>query len=94
MVLQDTCEPLPDSNCIFTYHQLIANSMTINSVIQIVVALFAVVAACTRNWSLLSRKRFPPGPFPWPIIGNAAQISIDAPWETFTDWSRKYGWCL
>ncbi|XP_048865609.1 cytochrome P450 1B1 isoform X1 [Brienomyrus brachyistius] len=36
------------------------------------------------------RLRCPPGPFPWPIVGNAAQLGC-APHLYFTHMAKKYG---
>ncbi|XP_053567875.1 cytochrome P450 1B1 [Bombina bombina] len=37
-----------------------------------------------------SKSCYPPGPFPWPLIGNAMQIG-KSPHLTFVDLSKKYG---
>jgi hypothetical protein len=33
----------------------------------------------------------PPGPRPWPIIGNILDIPSAYEWVTFTEWGKKYG---
>ncbi|KAG1727488.1 cytochrome P450 [Suillus paluster] len=33
----------------------------------------------------------PPGPRPFPIIGNVRGIDISAPWLTYTEWGKRYG---
>ncbi|KAH6891595.1 cytochrome P450 [Coprinopsis sp. MPI-PUGE-AT-0042] len=33
----------------------------------------------------------PPGPRGYPLIGNALDIPSEHPWETYRDWSKKYG---
>ena len=33
----------------------------------------------------------PPGPKPFPIIGNALDIPGSMPWKAFRDLSKKYG---
>ncbi|TCD66224.1 hypothetical protein EIP91_001627 [Steccherinum ochraceum] len=38
-----------------------------------------------------TRLSFPPGPKPWPIIGNILDMTTDRPWERFAEWSRIYG---
>lgn len=34
---------------------------------------------------------YPPGPPPWPIIGNLLDLPKDMPWSAYTDMSKKYG---
>jgi hypothetical protein len=36
---------------------------------------------------------YPPGPPPWPIIGNYLDVPIEKPWITYTDMSKKCGMC-
>ncbi|KAF9235276.1 cytochrome P450 [Melanogaster broomeanus] len=33
----------------------------------------------------------PPGPPPLPIVGNIRGINVNAPWLTYSEWSRVYG---
>ena len=48
---------------------------------------------------LLVRKRpkycsgspYPPGPRPYPIIGNLCDIPTVQPWVTYTEWQKEYG---
>ncbi|KAL0961325.1 hypothetical protein HGRIS_006283 [Hohenbuehelia grisea] len=40
---------------------------------------------------VLSYSPYPPGPKAYPIIGNALDIPLRTPWETYTAWGRKYG---
>ncbi|KAM3920799.1 cytochrome P450 2F2-like [Leptodactylus fuscus] len=37
------------------------------------------------------RRHLPPGPMPWPIIGNLHQIDKSAPYKTFMEFGEKYG---
>ncbi|XP_057799343.1 LOW QUALITY PROTEIN: sugiol synthase-like [Salvia miltiorrhiza] len=52
-------------------------------------ALFFIGAA---TWFISSRRRrnLPPGPFPYPIVGNMLQLGAQ-PHETFAKLSKKYG---
>ena len=43
---------------------------------------------------------YPPGPKPWPIIGNLLDSPKQSQWTTYTEMSKKYGlsdffatWC-
>ena len=40
---------------------------------------------------LRQRATLPPGPFPWPIVGNTLQLSKSKPWLQFKAWSRANG---
>ncbi|EEB88921.1 hypothetical protein MPER_13047, partial [Moniliophthora perniciosa FA553] len=45
-------------------------------------------------WYCRSIRRFsgyPPGPGPWPLIGNLFDIPTIKPWKTFFEWGRLYG---
>ncbi|KAF9255785.1 cytochrome P450 [Marasmius fiardii PR-910] len=38
-----------------------------------------------------SRYSYPPGPKPFPILGNITDFTIKEPWLTATEWGRKFG---
>ena len=37
------------------------------------------------------RRRYPPGPKGWPLIGNWLEMPKTHQWLVFQDWSRKFG---
>ncbi|XP_063774128.1 cytochrome P450 1B1-like [Pseudophryne corroboree] len=59
-------------------------------------ALCALLAVCAYKWLQLwifpwwSGAHHPPGPFPWPLVGNAMQIG-SLPHLTFVAMAKKYG---
>lgn len=55
------------------------------------VVVSAFTLAC---WIFLRQKRrqykFPPGPSPKPIIGNALDVPAQKPWLTYLKWSKEH----
>ncbi|KAK0458200.1 cytochrome P450 [Desarmillaria tabescens] len=50
-----------------------------------------IFAAFYILWDYLSAARRPPGPFRWPVVGNAFQIPTETPWRQFSEWGKQYG---
>lgn len=59
--------------------------------------LFDLVAVGLTIWLLRrlfsggSSKRLPPGPKPWPIIGNVLDVPSEQAWKTYAQWSERWG---
>ncbi|KAF2644093.1 cytochrome P450 [Massarina eburnea CBS 473.64] len=51
-------------------------------------AVLGVLADYT--WMLYLRSKMPPGPMPWPIVGNTFQLPDTKPWIYFESLSKKY----
>ncbi|OCH88434.1 cytochrome P450 [Obba rivulosa] len=63
---------------------------TIANVLVGLVACIAVYASLIRKHTLRNHT-CPPGPQGWPVIGNMLDIPREKPWETYIEWSKKYG---
>jgi hypothetical protein len=46
------------------------------------------------GYKVLSQRRkgtLPPGPRPWPIVGNIPQLPKNRDWKTYEKWAEEYG---
>jgi len=60
---------------------------------NVLLSLLAVVVtavAIDYGYMLYIRSRMPPGPFPWPIIGNTYSLPDNKPWIYFEELSKYY----
>ena len=53
----------------------------------------AILAVYTRRTYRTNPKRlpFPPGPKPYPLLGNVLDMPKTYYWLTFADWAKQYG---
>ncbi|AEO55767.1 hypothetical protein MYCTH_2116457 [Thermothelomyces thermophilus ATCC 42464] len=82
-------EKLIDSFTLFKLQSAIADAGLFN----VALALLAVVAtaiAADYAHMLYLRSKMPPGPFPWPIVGNTFTLPDTKPWLYFEELSKKY----
>jgi hypothetical protein len=72
---------------------LTESSATMSAIIILTIAALAVVSLKYLHSVKIKRHRLPlpPGPKPWPIIGNALDIPTSTPWIAYAKWSEVYG---
>jgi hypothetical protein len=69
--------------------EVIKDFGTLNVVLAVlVIGLTALVV--DYGHMLYMRSRMPPGPFPWPIIGNTFSLPQNKPWIYFEELSKRY----
>lgn len=66
-------------------------SLLINCIDCLAISLFFYLLSLIRDNRRRGGLPYPPGPPPWPIIGNILDIPKDAPWVAYVNMSRKYG---
>jgi len=49
-----------------------------------------VAAVVDYGYMLYLRAKMPPGPFPWPIVGNTFSLPDEKPWIYFEELSKQY----
>ncbi|EJT98951.1 cytochrome P450 [Dacryopinax primogenitus] len=59
-------------------------------VVGALVLLAAVGVFVDWLWMYQLHKKMPPGPMPWPIIGNTYQLPDEKPWILFEELAKKY----
>jgi hypothetical protein len=54
-------------------------------------SLFLYLLVAFRDHRRRRGLPYPPGPPPWPIIGNLLDVPKKMPWIGYADMSKKYG---
>jgi hypothetical protein len=67
---------------------VVGNHLTLLVILPI---SFVVLAALKRLLQGRQYKALPPGPIPFPLLGNILSIDTKQPWLTYTQWSAAYG---
>jgi hypothetical protein len=65
--------------------------LLINAFDCLAVSVFIYILVSLRDRRRRGGLPYPPGPTPWPIIGNLLDVPKDTPWSTYVDMSKKYG---
>jgi hypothetical protein len=63
----------------------------INAVDALAISLFLYLLVVFSDHRRRGGLPYPPGPPPWPIIGNLLDAPKNAPWIAYSDMSKKYG---
>jgi hypothetical protein len=64
---------------------------SVNVVDCLVVSLFIYVIVVFRDHRRRRGLPYPPGPRPWPIIGNFLDLPNRHPWAAYAAMSERYG---
>lgn len=77
---------------VFTLHkaQDVLSNVNISSILLFTVILGVTAIIIDYTYMLWLRSKMPPGPFPWPIIGNTFSLPDNKPWIYFEELSKKY----
>lgn len=82
-------ERLIDSFTLFKLQSAIADAGLFNVALTLLAVVVTAIAVDYAHMLYL-RSKMPPGPFPWPIVGNTFSLPDSKPWLHFEALSKKY----
>jgi hypothetical protein len=65
--------------------------LLINALDCFAISIFLYLIVNFRDHRRRGGVPYPPGPRPWPIIGNLLDIPKSKPWSAYGDMSKTYG---
>ncbi|KAL6166494.1 hypothetical protein ACJQWK_07845 [Exserohilum turcicum] len=85
MAIEQLFEVLP-----VHYLQYSISKFGVGNLALAVLATAALGVLADYAWMLYMRSKMPPGPFPYPIVGNTFQLPDNKPWIYFEELSKKF----
>ena len=82
--------PLVDGLTSVRVQAAVAEYGSVRAVMLALLALAAVALVADYAHMLYMRSQMPPGPFPWPIVGNTFSLPERKPWIYFEELSNRY----
>ena len=61
------------------------------ALLALLLAALTTVMAVDYGRMLWLRRQMPPGPWPWPIVGNTFSLPDEKPWIYFEELGKRYG---
>ena len=82
-------DKLLESFALAKLQSIIADAGSVNIGLGLLTIVATAIAADYAHMLYL-RSRMPPGPFPWPIVGNTFLLPDNKPWIYFEELSKQY----
>ena len=65
--------------------------LTLENPLALVIILASVFYALLSQWQQRHHRKLPPGPRPYPVLGNLPHMTLDHPEKRFYLWKKTYG---
>lgn len=83
-------DSLPGQLPLEKLQHILADIPITNTLPLLVLAIAIAALILDYGYMLYLRSKMPPGPFPWPIIGNTFSLPDNKPWIWFEELSQRY----